>query len=294
MGKGRRPKQSTPPTKAFRRSIRVRIVAAATEEEVCPADFAERAGIEKAKASRYFSELADEGYLWVSSREQARGSTRYYYSAIRQALVSDDEFAEMVLASKHKMTEATLRDLMQRYGKAWRSKTLQQRGNDLFHNELCRLDLEGWGELMPLLEATRQRALNLEKAAKIRAGREEEQLIQCTIALAGYASPPDNWPQKGPAIFFDFFRRSHVAFMSGWLDARDDSHLTWMPLELDEQGWEEFATYLRELRRRANEIQEEAAERLLLSGKKGIPTTFAFAGFQSPAKKQVKTPSLAT
>ena len=286
MGQERCPKQSTPPARAFRQAIRVRIVAACTEEEVCPADFAEREGMAKAKASRYFRELADEGYLWVSNREQARGSTRYYYAAIRQAIVSDAEFAGMVPDSQHKFTEATLRDLLQRYGKAWRGKTLQKRGVDLFHNELCRLDLEGWIELMQLLEAVLQRALDLEAAAKVRARREEEQLIQCTQALAGYASPPSNWPQEGPEIFFDFFRRSYVAFMSGWLDARDDSHLTWVPLELDEQGWEEFATDLRELRQRANEIQEAAAERLLLSGKKGIPTTFAFAGFQSPAKKR--------
>ena len=293
MGQGKHPKQSTAPATAFRQSIRVRIVAACTEEEVCPADFAEREDMKKAKASRYFGELADEGYLWVSKKEQARGATRYYYSAIRQALLSDAEFATMLPGSQHKFTEATLRDLLQRYGKAWRGGTLQQCDADLFSNELCRLDLEGWSELMQLLEAVLQRGLNLEAAAKVRARREGEQLIQCTLALAGFASPPDNRPQQGPAVFFDFFRRSYVAFMSGWLDARDDSHLTWVPLELDEQGWGEFSADLRELRQRAIEIQGEAAERLRQSGRKGIPTTFAFAGFQSPSKKQVKALSLA-
>jgi hypothetical protein len=293
MGQGRRPKKPTPPATAFRQSIRVRIVAACTEEEVCPPDFADREGIEKAKASRYFRELADEGYLWVSRREQARGSTSYYYAAIRQAMVPDAEFATMIPRAQHKFTEATLRDLLQRYGKAWRGGTLHRRGADLLHNELCRLDLEGWRELMQLLEGALQRALDLEAAAKVRARREGEQLTQGTMALAGYVSPPDSWPQEGPAVFFDFFRRSYVAFMSGWLDARDDSHLTWVPLELDEQGWNEFDSVLRELRQRANEIQGEAAERLGRNDKKGIPTTFAFAGFQSPPKNQVEALSLA-
>lgn len=294
MDQGRDPKQSTPPARAFRRPIRVRIVAACTEEAVCPADFAEREGMEKAKASRYFRELADEGYLWICKKEPARGSTRYYYAAVRQAVVSDAEFATMSPRSQHKVTEATLRDLLQRYGKAWRGRTLQNRDPDLFHNELCRLDLQGWSELMLLLKAILQRAFDLEAAAKVRARRQGEQSIECTVALAGYVSPPDNWPQEGPAVFFDFFRRSYVAFMSGWLDARDDSHLSWVPLVLDDLGWEEFAADLRALRQQANEIQEEAAERLRRSSKKGIPTTFAFAGFQSPSKNQVVAPSLTT
>lgn len=284
MGKGKRPKQPKPPATAFRQPIRVRIVAACTEEEVCPADFAEREGMRKEKASRYFRELADECYLRISKREPSRGSTRYYYSAIRQAMIADAEFGTLVPHSQHGFTVMTLRDLLQRYGKAWRADTLTLRGVDLFHSELCLLDLKRFEELMQLLEGAMQRILSLEAEAKVRARREGAQLTQSTVALAGFVSPPDNHPEEGPEVFFDFFRRSYVAFMSGWLDARDDSHLTWIPLELDEQGWKEFAAELRELRQRAEEIKARATKGLWRSGRKGIPTQFAFAGFQSPPK----------
>ena len=287
MGRKKRPKQPKQPAKAFRRPVRVRIVAACTEEEVCPSDFADRENMEQANASYYFSELADEGYLRVSKRVQARGVTRYYYVVIRQAVIVDDEFAAMIPRYRHGITEATLRDLLQRYGKAWRAGTLQERGRDLFHHELIGLDWQGWRDLMELLEAALQRAFSLEAAARVRSRREGLELIQSTIALAGFLSPPDNRPEEGPEVFFDFFRRSYVAFMSGLLDARDDSHLTWVPLELDEQGWKELSEDLAELRERADQIKAEAAERLRRSGKKGKPTAFAFAGFQSPSIKKV-------
>lgn len=282
MGKGKRQKKPQPPAKAFRRALRVRIVAACTEEETCPTDFAVREDIPLSKASYYFGKLADEGYLRVSKKEQARGVMRHYYVAIRQAVVRDVEFATMIPRYQHGVTEATLRDLLQRYGKAWRAKTLHKRGVDLFHNELLYLDRQGWDELMQLLEAALQRSLDLEAEAKVRARREAEQLIQSTVALAGFLSPPRNRPQDGPEVFFDFFRRSYVAFMSGWLDARDDSHLTWVPLELDQQGWNEFKSDLTQLRERAAEIEAESAERLRENGEAPIPTSFAFAGFQSP------------
>jgi hypothetical protein len=286
MGKGKGPKKWKSPAKAFRRALRVRIVAACTEEEVCPSDFAKREGIPLSDASYYFGKLADEGYLRVSRKQQVRGVTRYYYVAIRQAVIVDAEFATMIPRYQHGITEATLRDLLQRFAKAWRSRTLTARGRDLFHNELCLLDLQGWTQLMQLLEGALQQAFSLEAEAKARARRDGTSLTQSTVALAGFVSPSDNHPEPGPEVFFDFFRRSYRAFMSGWLDARDDSHLTWVPLELDEQGWEEFAAALRELRVQAAKIQGEAAVRLQHSGRTGIPTTFAFAGFQSPPKKE--------
>jgi len=283
MAKSKRQEKPMPPSKAFRHALRVRIVAACTEEEVCPTDFADRERMRLKTASYYFRKLADEGYLRVSKKEQSSGVTRHYYVAIRQAVIVDTEFAAMIPRYRHGPTEATLRDLLQRYAKAWRAGTLKKRGVDLLHHALLRLDLEGWGELMQLLEATMQRALSLEAEAKVRVRRDGGELIESTLALAGFVSPPGNRPQKGPEAFFDFFRCGYTAFMSGWLDVRDDSHLTWIPLELDEQGWEELRDDLMELRKRVDELEVEVAERLRRRGKAGIPTAFAFAGFESPA-----------
>ena len=51
MGRSQRPgTQQLPPAKAFRRSLRVRVVAACTEEETSPTEFAEREKMEPANA----------------------------------------------------------------------------------------------------------------------------------------------------------------------------------------------------------------------------------------------------
>jgi hypothetical protein len=291
MGQKKRPNQEKPPpAKAFRRALRVRIVAACTEEETSPTEFAEREGMDPANASYYFGKLTKEGYLRVSRKKLVRGLTRYYYVAIRQAVIINAEFAALSPRQQNGVTEATLRDLLQRYAKAWRAKTLPTRGVDLFCSELHALDEQGWSELMQLLEAMLQRSMILQAEAKVRARREGEQLIPSTVVLAGFESPAGNHPQDGPAVFFDFFRRSYAALVTKTLDARDDSHLSWVPLWLDEEGWKEFRTELTQLRERAAEIRDEAAKRLRHSGATPIHTTFAFAGFQSPPKKEAAVP----
>jgi DNA-binding transcriptional ArsR family regulator len=53
-----------------------------------------------------------------------------------------------------------------------------------------------------------------------------------------------------------------AALTSGSFDERDDRHLTYTPLSLDEQGWKELGELLLEVVDRAMEIQAESAGRL--------------------------------
>lgn len=81
-----------------------------------------------------------------------------------------------------------------------------------------------------------------------------------------------------------------LALRGGTFDARDDSHLSWTPLIVDEQGWENLAAALSETLDRVFEIQAESAGRLAEAGQKGFAATVTMMGYESSEKKKIRPP----
>jgi DNA-binding transcriptional ArsR family regulator len=76
--------------------------------------------------------------------------------------------------------------------------------------------------------------------------------------------------------------RADRAISEDTFDARTDRHLTWMPMQLDERGWEEVIAKLAATFAELSRIRSDAGDRLAASGEKVIPTTVAMLGFESP------------
>jgi hypothetical protein len=83
-------------------------------------------------------------------------------------------------------------------------------------------------------------------------------------------------------IFEELSERVRKAMEAGTIDARDDRHFSWMPLLLDEQGWENVLKRIDAIFRWLFQEQEEANLRMAKSGEKPIPMTVALAAFESP------------
>jgi len=77
-------------------------------------------------------------------------------------------------------------------------------------------------------------------------------------------------------------RRISEAIDSGVFDARDDRHVAWLPLILDEQGWRDFVEFKAQQLEREMEIATESHERLVGSGKSGIRATAVSLLFEGP------------
>lgn len=88
------------------------------------------------------------------------------------------------------------------------------------------------------------------------------------------------------SVIRDFVARCWAALHAGTLDGRDDSHLTWLPLTLDEQGWKEATDLLTRVFEALYEIKVESQIRLRKSGETPIPTIFGLAGFEVPPSLQ--------
>ncbi len=78
------------------------------------------------------------------------------------------------------------------------------------------------------------------------------------------------------------------ALKAGTFDARDDHHLSWTPMIVDEEGWKDLAAALTGTMERCIEIQAESAGRLAEAGEEGISATAAMMGFEAPASKRKK------
>lgn len=82
------------------------------------------------------------------------------------------------------------------------------------------------------------------------------------------------------------------ALKSGSLDRRDDRHMSWTPMIVDEQGWEDTTAALEAMLERVFEIQAESAGRLASANEEGMPVTVAALAFEAagPHKQRVAPP----
>ncbi len=83
-------------------------------------------------------------------------------------------------------------------------------------------------------------------------------------------------------ILEEFVARVKEAMEAGTMDARDDRHFTWVPLRLDQQGWDNVISRVDEIFHFVLEEQKDANARMAESGEEPIPMTVALAAFESP------------
>jgi hypothetical protein len=76
--------------------------------------------------------------------------------------------------------------------------------------------------------------------------------------------------------------RADRAIREDTFDARADRHLSWMPMQLDERGWEEVIAALAATLADLDKIRTDSRDRLAGSGEAVIPATVAMLGFESP------------
>jgi hypothetical protein len=83
-------------------------------------------------------------------------------------------------------------------------------------------------------------------------------------------------------ILSTFMDRAAESLVARTLDSHQSRHLTWEPLELDEEGFADLMSRLDAIHMSLPDEQEKAWERLDASGETPILTTVAMFAFQSP------------
>jgi DNA-binding transcriptional ArsR family regulator len=78
-----------------------------------------------------------------------------------------------------------------------------------------------------------------------------------------------------------FVEKVAAAIDAGTIDSRDDTTLNWMPMTVDEQGWQEAAAILDRTLRELTRV--DADSRTRLGGDDGIPIVTGLAAFEPPS-----------
>lgn len=89
------------------------------------------------------------------------------------------------------------------------------------------------------------------------------------------------------ATLQSFMDRAVAALEAGTIDSREDTTLYWMPVLLDEQGWDEVTATMEETVDRVFVIQDESRKRLFKSkGRGAISAIVGVASFETPHSRE--------
>lgn len=97
------------------------------------------------------------------------------------------------------------------------------------------------------------------------------------------AIAPEDRTRLTRTVFQGLLARVESAVMTNTFDSRDDRHLSWIAMNLDEQGWREMATALAAVFSEVEQIRNDAEKRLADSAEEPISSTCAILGFPSPS-----------
>ena len=79
------------------------------------------------------------------------------------------------------------------------------------------------------------------------------------------------------------YERIQESLLAGTLDAHPERHLTWMPLDLDWEGFKRIIDELDGIFKRLKVMEVEARERMARTGASPMHVTVAMMAFESPA-----------
>ncbi|HJZ35556.1 MAG TPA: hypothetical protein VJ204_04710, partial [Solirubrobacterales bacterium] len=97
------------------------------------------------------------------------------------------------------------------------------------------------------------------------------------------ALEPEERIKISKAILQGLIARADEAMMARTFETREDRHLSWIAMKLDEQGWKEMVTTLTAAFGEVEQIRSDAEKRLGDSGEDPITSTCAILGFPSPS-----------
>ena len=98
-----------------------------------------------------------------------------------------------------------------------------------------------------------------------------------------WASLPDSIrPGLSASALKTIINDASSALLAGTFDKHSDRHLSWTPMIVDEQGWEELKDGLEEMLEKALAIQSSSAARLAKADAPGMPVSVAMMGFEAP------------
>jgi hypothetical protein len=93
-------------------------------------------------------------------------------------------------------------------------------------------------------------------------------------------------PGMRASLFQNIWVDAVAAISEETYDSLDDAHMSWTPMIVDQQGWDELVALLLRTLEDALELQRVSTERLIASDEEGIPCTMSILGYPAAIDKR--------
>ncbi|HET7417262.1 MAG TPA: hypothetical protein VFJ61_06535 [Solirubrobacterales bacterium] len=171
--------------------LRLAIWAACDQREVTAQEFVDpEKGVSLDAVNYHIGELVKYRFIYLTKTEPTGGSERHYYRSLRQAVVSDEEFAAMKPDKQQVLVERTIGTISERAKDAAAAGTIYKQPNCHITWDAEWLDPERQdlllAKLMELYEFFEQLKEEMQADPALYA-----EARFTTLALMGFESPPE-------------------------------------------------------------------------------------------------------
>jgi DNA-binding transcriptional ArsR family regulator len=175
--------------KALAHPMRIQILAILSHRSISPVEFSRETGESLSDASYHFRKLEELECAEIVRTVPVRGSTQHFYRGTKRPLLVEGDWKQLPPAIRGGVTGTVLRTFVDRASHAIEAGTFDARDDSHFSWTPVTLDEEGWLELGELLEATLEKATEVEVRAAQRLAKDGAEPINATFALASFESP---------------------------------------------------------------------------------------------------------
>jgi DNA-binding transcriptional ArsR family regulator len=172
--------------KALAHPSRVHALHILNQRVASPKELANEVGTSVGKMAYHVRELDKAGYIELVSTEPRRGATEHFYRAIKRAVFSDEEWAQVPEPVRNSIVGMELGATGKLISESIRSGSFERRDNRHHSLHEGMVDEQGWDEAMALLEETMEKLSEIQAVSAERRIESEEAGIPIAVSLIGF------------------------------------------------------------------------------------------------------------
>jgi hypothetical protein len=185
---------------AIKHPTAIQILVVANERSISPARYVEEyleprpVGFEEVKkalshVSYHFRALEKAGCLEIVENIPRRGAVEHVYTGTARAYFSNEEWAEMPVSVRRKISTTMLQGLIARTEAAILTGTFDARDDRWLAWTVAKLDDRGWAEMTTTIAANFAELERIRLESEARLGETGATPIPATFGMLGFESP---------------------------------------------------------------------------------------------------------
>jgi DNA-binding transcriptional ArsR family regulator len=182
--------------KALTHELRLQILGILTERIASPKELSNELGEGLSQVSYHVKVLRDLECIELVDTAPRRGAVEHYYRATPRAFLSDRDWANLPASIRPGLSANVLRLIMGDAVTALEEETLDARDDRQLSRTLMILDDRGWGELVVLMNQTRERMEQIEAKSTSRLTKSGQAGFTVSGSLMAFELPETGGKKK--------------------------------------------------------------------------------------------------